>query len=381
MERQTELAAVQPVEGDLRREELLGDVEPGAILKLVAAAVERPHLERETVVPRPGDQVLGEDPEARGAALEARHEDQDRVGRAAGAVERVARVRGLVQAERGAAELRQQLRVRHGDAGAARRVQRRGGARDRDGRLLDPRAGAVAATEPRASGIVGAVALVGPVGDAVPAGGQARVGGVAAARVDHEVGRGTEVLHRAGGRLASRCAAHCPGLLARRDHEPAAGMARLGGRVAAVGMLEQPAHRRATLGSEREQTEDRTPVARVLDQSRGAAEIARVALRRARAVECGARACGLDAAAERGDVVRIRRGRRAAEAGVGRPGRRGEGQRREDEERDGSHPGTQPHPRPRRQGKIATPHHHANPLDNALETSNRADACGPRHGG
>src|SRR5207302_6527828 len=102
----------------------------------------------------------------------------------------------------------------------------------------------------------------------------------------------------------------------------------------------------------REQTQDGTPVARVLDQPRGAAEIARVALRRARAVECGTRACGLDAAAERGDVVRIRRGRRAAEARVGGPGGRGEGERGEEEEGDGTHPGTQPHRLPCRQGKI-----------------------------
>ena len=36
-------------------------------------------------------------------------------------------------------------------------------------------------------------------------------------------------------------------------------------------------------------------------------------------------------------------------------------------------------PAPSRKNRDA--HHHANPLDNALETSNRADACGPRHGG
>src|SRR5439155_20888443 len=126
------------------------------------------------------------------------------------------------------------------------------------------------------------------------------------------------------------------------DDGQAVGVAGIGGRVVAVGALERAAHRRAARGSERKQTEDGTPAARVLDKSRGAAEIARVALRRARAVECGARAGHLDAAAERGDVVRIRRGGPAAEAGVGGPGWRGEGQRREEEERDGSHPGTLP---------------------------------------
>src|SRR5207302_10158986 len=68
MEREPELGAVKPIERDLGREKRLGDVETGPILELMAAAVEAPHLEDQSVAEGTRDQVPGEDPEGPGAA-------------------------------------------------------------------------------------------------------------------------------------------------------------------------------------------------------------------------------------------------------------------------------------------------------------------------
>ena len=88
-ERHADLAAEEPVERDLGVAELLRDLDAGAVLELVRAPVERPHLDGQALLARHADdQVLGEDLEAAGAALEAGHQDQDRVGRDAGAAAR-----------------------------------------------------------------------------------------------------------------------------------------------------------------------------------------------------------------------------------------------------------------------------------------------------
>ena len=125
VERKRELAAVEPVERDLRAQELLRDVEPGAVLELVGPPVEGPHLEHEArLLLGARDQVLRQDAEVGRAALEPGHEDEDGVGLLRRPREEVARVAGVVQAERARAGLGLQLRVGHRDARRARRVRR-----------------------------------------------------------------------------------------------------------------------------------------------------------------------------------------------------------------------------------------------------------------
>src|SRR5439155_12178482 len=115
-----------------------------------------------------------------------------------------------------------------------------------------------------------------------------------------------------------------PALPAARRHEAAAGMAVLCGRVAAIRLLEDALHRRAALGTQPEETEDGRSVARVVHDRERAAHVARVVLRRTRAVEGGTRARRLDAPAKTRDVARVGGGGRTGEAGARRPRGRGE---------------------------------------------------------
>ena len=173
VERKPELGAEEPVLGEQRVEVLLGEVEAERVFELVRAPVDRPHLEREAVVGLgPHEQVLREDAEVGGAALEARDQHQDRVGAAAALGELVAGVAGAVEREV-RAELRDELRIGHADAGAPRRVPRMGLARDVDG---DRRwAEALRAALPRTRGVGRAVALLARLDDAVAArGGEGR---------------------------------------------------------------------------------------------------------------------------------------------------------------------------------------------------------------
>src|SRR5207302_3242401 len=128
-----------------------------------------------------------------------------------------------------------------------------------------------------------------------------------------------------------------------RRHEPAAGMAVLCGRVAAIRLLEDALHRRAALGTQPEETEDGRPVARVVHERERAAHVARVVLRRTRAVEGGTRARRLDAPAKTRDVARVGAGGRPGEAGARRPRRRGERAGDDASQSEFAHPASQSH--------------------------------------
>src|SRR5947208_12490585 len=83
-----------------------------------------------------------------------------------------------------------------------------------------------------------------------------------------------------------------PALPAARDDVPAARMAVLRGRVAAIRLLEDAPHRRAAFRTQTEEAEDRRPVAGVADEWERAASVAHVVLRRIRptfSLDTGAR--------------------------------------------------------------------------------------------
>src|SRR5262249_37653693 len=107
VQRERQLAAVEPVERDLGAQELLRDVQARHVLELVRTAVEGPDLEHESVRLGARDEMVGENAEIARAALEAGDEDQDRVGLLRGTREMMAGVAGIVQAER-RPELREQ---------------------------------------------------------------------------------------------------------------------------------------------------------------------------------------------------------------------------------------------------------------------------------
>src|SRR5439155_24617628 len=133
IEREAELGPEEPVEAYVGIEPRLGDVEADAILELVRAAVVRPYLEHQALLDEgTRDHVLGEDLEVVGTALEARNEDENRIGQAR-PVTAEAGVGPVVQAEARVTELHEEVRIGHRDARGAGGVRGLGRARDARG--------------------------------------------------------------------------------------------------------------------------------------------------------------------------------------------------------------------------------------------------------
>src|SRR3989442_3835419 len=111
MPRQSQPAAGEPVERKLRGREFLCDVEADRVLELVRTPIEGPHLEHEAFCLGASKDVLRQDLEVAGAALEAGHQDEYRVGRLRCPREPMSRIAGVVQAAAATAEL--QIGIAH----------------------------------------------------------------------------------------------------------------------------------------------------------------------------------------------------------------------------------------------------------------------------
>ncbi|TMA99177.1 MAG: hypothetical protein E6J70_13440 [Deltaproteobacteria bacterium] len=302
IEREAELRSEEPVEAHVGIEPRLGDVEADAILELVRAAVVRPDLEHQALLEEGArDDVLGEDLEVVGAALEAGNEDENRIGHAR-AVTAEAGVGRVVQAEARATELREEVRIGHRDARGAGGVRGLGRARDARG-------------------------------------GRDRVAGVErvpAAGVRDEVEAGTRVSDGPRRALAAgrrRDGAEvAPGM----RHVLTAGMAIRRGSEPAVGLARDAQDRPLALGAQLEAPVDRRAVARIARDGAHAADEGRLVLAPARAVEGGTGAGELGRGADASDVCRVLRGRGALAAPVRGPhGDGGDGEHAGERGQDG----------------------------------------------
>jgi hypothetical protein len=84
VQRQRQLGAEEPIEGDFRARVELGDVRTREVLELVRAAIIGPHLEAEALGLRAQEEILRQDAEVPGAALEPGNQDENDVGRTDG---------------------------------------------------------------------------------------------------------------------------------------------------------------------------------------------------------------------------------------------------------------------------------------------------------
>src|SRR5215468_5152704 len=113
MQGERQLGPEQPVERDERVVLRFSNLEPGEILELVRAPIIGPYLDGQAGLGEHArDEVLGQDLEVIRAALEAGNQNQDRVGLRSERIQAETREAGVVDADVGAAELREQLRVR-----------------------------------------------------------------------------------------------------------------------------------------------------------------------------------------------------------------------------------------------------------------------------